>query len=739
MRGGEIETIDSLRELQKRIGSRELNRSDEIARGTEGWKKLGSIPELDTFFRAVEGPKPSEEPVEQVRPPAQQTPSTPKPPRLRERQKTLLGVMPVSKEGPPPPVQRAKARPYDALPDGGTAAAPTGMPRAANDTGELPRDAARTAPVPGPTASELNGLEPGPPVADPLEPPETPRTGIEDAEFEESPSATTRSSLAPAYYDDDDDIPGLPGRGRSGSRWIAVAVILGVAVLVAARWDQLSSLLGGGTQVGPEDLIRQGDETLAEDHFLAYQRAIQAYQRATDSGEPDGELMVKLSRANALAAQAALDEPSVSGGPEVAADYARAAMTSAEAALAIDPDNPNATVARADALRLLGDLKGARVALEEAKGIPFGRTGELFRVDARLVAAERGDRLERGYRSAVRAVDEGPDVIRYRLLLARTELAAQRPAKAETQLGVALQLDPSHPVALALREKLEDAKNATAVGTPDAATQDAATASPDPGDITSSEPAAGEPEPKASGQTKSDAKAKARAETQRRPKPKPSVQPKPKADTKAAQKPSAERKPKPRRRRREAPAAASEAPASDEYDRLVGSADRFSDGRPPAHRDHSWYMREGRAALAGRNFTRARAYFESALEARPGSADATDALGQTALDAGDVPLALRYFRSAAQRGHPDAYYNLGMAYQRLGRNEEAVSAYYTYLEKQPSGTHASAARTAIKTLQPQLQPPGKPGAPKKEPPSSSEGGAPSPQAKGESPPETVAP
>ncbi len=156
--------------------------------------------------------------------------------------------------------------------------------------------------------------------------------------------------------------------------------------------------------------------------------------------------------------------------------------------------------------------------------------------------------------------------------------------------------------------------------------------------------------------------------------------------------------------RRQHSARSRKRPEYDEYDRLAEAAgsDAFVDGRPPI-RNFGWYMREGEAALAGGDYPKAGALFESALEARPGSGDATDALGRVAFESGDYDLALRYFRSAAQRGHPDGYYNLGRAYERLAMNDEAITAYYTYLKRRPSGTHVGAARTAIKRLNPRVK------------------------------------
>jgi tetratricopeptide (TPR) repeat protein len=85
-----------------------------------------------------------------------------------------------------------------------------------------------------------------------------------------------------------------------------------------------------------------------------------------------------------------------------------------------------------------------------------------------------------------------------------------------------------------------------------------------------------------------------------------------------------------------------------------------------------------------------------------------DGLGQVSMRIEDFESALRYFRVAAQRGQADGYFSLGRAYERLGRNEEAVSAYYTYVKRRPSGSHAAAARAAIKTLEPHAKLPPEP-------------------------------
>ena len=65
--------------------------------------------------------------------------------------------------------------------------------------------------------------------------------------------------------------------------------------------------------------------------------------------------------------------------------------------------------------------------------------------------------------------------------------------------------------------------------------------------------------------------------------------------------------------------------------------------------DYESNMTKGRAELAAGNYARARAYFDSALEVHPGSAEAMDALGDVATEVSDYASALRYYRVAAQR------------------------------------------------------------------------------------------
>jgi tetratricopeptide (TPR) repeat protein len=515
---------------------------------------------------------------------------------------------------------------------------------------------------------------------------------FEDAIFDEAAPAANRSSrrpstAPPAYHDDDDDIPNLPGRSGSPLLWLVLIVAIGALALIAAQRTRIAMLLGVGSDPALIAAgVAEGDAALAEGHPEAYASAIEAYGHALAAGgDRDPEILAKLSQASALAAQAQLE---TGGTADSIASLTAGALTAAERASKLDPDDVEVKLGLADALRLTGENAEARLVLEEARAMPFSRTAEFFRVDARLSAAEADGRLQEGLRSARQAVELAPHGVPYLLLLARAERASGDESAARIPLETVLADHPNHPVAAALLAEMKAAAAVEdAVATVDAGTVlDAAAAETE----TEKEPAT-QAEGPATSKTAASEPAAAPVDT----KPKSATATRTPLASKAAAEKASVPSPEPARSRK---------PVRDEYDRLAEAAgdDAFVDGRPPV-RDYEWYMREGQAELAAGNYSRARAFFDSALEARPGSADAMDGLGKVSVRIEDFDLAIRYFRVAAQRGRPDGYFNLGKVYERIGRNEEAVSAYYTYLKRNPTGTHAAAARLAIKALEPRAK------------------------------------
>ncbi|MDH3201993.1 MAG: zinc-ribbon domain-containing protein [Myxococcales bacterium] len=699
---GLVDTIDTLRELQRRIGSGELTPDDQISRGDEDFKPLGAIPELETFFHAAGAGERTDIPSPVPPAPTGSTSDSSLPPGRRMRQPTLLGVVPVPKPVAPATPASSGGRNTDREKGDEYVTTPVEVPGPVSrnvytaDSVRLPETESESAPAPADASDSLRLPDAGDASMPPVDPesssftlPERPAPSsegdIEDAVFEEPSSSRRRSTPPPGYYEDDEDIPELPGRGWSPARWLVLLVLIGGLALMATRWQQVADILGFGSSAEEaEAAIEEGDSALAADHLEAYQSAIASYDRAIEArGGEDAQLLILLARAHALAAQA-MDDGAGAGddGPSREA-HAKAALKHAEQALMFDAKGLDARLVEADALRLSGDTKRARESLEKARLMPFSRTAEFSRIDSLLQAAEHDGKLDAGLVSAVQAAERAPEGIRYRLLRARAELASGATGRARSEVEAALAINPSHPAAIALLGQLEkvavvvvDAGAAADAGAEAEAGTEAAAAAADAGTATGTETEAlagvvaeKAVEKEAREATAAEAVgATGRAENGRR----------------AA-----------RSRTR---------PEYDEYDRLAEAAgsDAFIDGRPPL-RDFGWYMREGEASLAGGDYLKARALFESALEARPGSGDATDALGRVAFASGDYELSLRYFRSAAQRGHPDGYYNLGRGYERLGKTDEAVSAYYTYLKRRPSGTHVAAARAAIKKLDPRVK------------------------------------
>ena len=499
-------------------------------------------------------------------------------------------------------------------------------------------------------------------------------TEIEEAEFEERmPSGRQPSTPPPAYYDDDDDIPGLPKRGGSPLRWLMLIVIVGGVALVIAQWARVAQLLGIGADTALiAASVEEGDASLSEGHPTAYANAIQAYDLAVAAGgDRDPEILSRLSRAYALAAQAQVDAGAT--GESIDA-LTTAALTTAQRARQMEPSDLEAMLSEADALRLSGDHAESRRVLENVRSMSFSRTAEFFRIDARLTAAESDNRLERGLRSAKQAVELSPDGVPYLLLLARAQHAAGEDSEATKPLERILLDHPDHPVAAKLLAELRASEPLADAGVV-----------ADAGIVVNAEAgaAAGAAVGSATEAVAGAAQASERGSGQGTEAPK--------ATEPASPAPLTERIAPSKRR-------------EDDYERLAQAAgsDAFVDGRPPV-RDYDWYMTQGRAELAAENYSRARAYFDSALEARPGSAEAMDGLGKVLTGMEDYDSAARYFRVAGQRGHPDGYFNLGRTYERLGRNEEAVSAYYTYVKRRPSGIHASVAIAAIKRLEPRAK------------------------------------
>jgi len=103
--------------------------------------------------------------------------------------------------------------------------------------------------------------------------------------------------------------------------------------------------------------------------------------------------------------------------------------------------------------------------------------------------------------------------------------------------------------------------------------------------------------------------------------------------------------------------------------------------------------------LRGRSqYGPAREHYEAALAQRPSGSEALNGMGNVLLQTGDANGAAARFRQAASQGYGEAYIGLGRAYRRLGRSSDAIASFERYLQRMPSGPHASVARRQIEEL-----------------------------------------
>jgi predicted Zn finger-like uncharacterized protein len=118
----------------------------------------------------------------------------------------------------------------------------------------------------------------------------------------------------------------------------------------------------------------------------------------------------------------------------------------------------------------------------------------------------------------------------------------------------------------------------------------------------------------------------------------------------------------------------------------------------PAARDYAGLVREGTSRLERGQVAAARQSFEAALRLRPGTAEAMTGLGNVMLNEGNPRGAASQFSAAATNGNGSALIGLGQAYRALGQNSQALEAYRRYLQLLPNGSDANVARRQVEAL-----------------------------------------
>ncbi len=149
-----------------------------------------------------------------------------------------------------------------------------------------------------------------------------------------------------------------------------------------------------------------------------------------------------------------------------------------------------------------------------------------------------------------------------------------------------------------------------------------------------------------------------------------------------------------------APTSAGTATAPNAPAPATGDDDDASRG--PAFAAAAELARKGERLLESGSVSAAKDAFEEALTRVPNLPRARTGLGYVHLERGQVNAALGQFKLAAAAGHPDATIGLGDTYRRLGRLDEALRTYKSYLKRFPQGPRRSIAEHQVELLQDQV-------------------------------------
>lgn len=671
---GTVIPFDSLAVLQKWILEGRVSKMDEIARSGDGWKPLGAIAELESFFSSADSRRtPTNARAVSSRPPNRSLPplrpaaasATSSSPPASKLPSLRAPAAPNTLRPPAPPSQAIlKGTAPMSRTFGGTSPgmAPPSPPTGASD-GSSPRlpNLDRT-PVPAALASpgptEIAAVEvPRPSPAAERAAPEPPLPPLEVARSLPEPRPSPPRDLT------DDDVPtrslgaddlSLPPAPRRGG--LAVGVVVGLLLAgggVVALWK--AGLFGSSPAAGPPPAAASSTD-LAAVHRAAAAHHRGALEDARDAltrmlGVRPGDGAVLAARAEVLALQAeiardAAEDQERQAAPDAAgaerralavvqraeagrateratADL-RAALTAVQA-MPEGPSRDDAEVSLLDAARALG------VSAEVARLLPRVKTLAARSERAALVAAVAEPSSEQSLETLRRLAQSGSPraaVALTRALLARGDVLAAR-----GQLDALTTPTGAADEWAALRSRLASA-DAGAAPPPVLARAPVAPPPPTP-----------TPAP-------------------------PAAEPGSTAVPRAAATPTS--------------------PATGglprDYDRLVAEGDRLQN--------------EGRTAAAEERF-------RAALTARPSGAEALTGMGYVELDRRNYAGALSRFRAAlaANGSYSDAYIGMGEAYASQSRYEQALEAYQRYLSVNPGGSRASMARRQIESLQERVRRP----------------------------------
>ncbi len=362
----------SLRDLQKGISQRQIGPGDMLSRGSAVARPLGSIAELEPFFHGASRTDSRRNTQSGL------GKSTP-PPKPRRNSNNAGGVArpipgrPARSGSNPPPKRRSSRpppKPHIPVADRSIVEPlPQFDPNDEPEPKTIPRNA-RPLPAPAPVPKPA-------PQAPPVEERELvaapEKVAIREREEVLTPTPSdVRESYREEFQTDPRFVTDPPAR-KSSSRWIAGLVVIGGLALLAGTVGRryIEGFLkpqaeATASDARVHDMVTLGNKLLSEGDIDG---AKEQFDKATVLAEKNPEALNALARLEAIRADRVwlelrlldpADDALVQATNRRLAGRVKKAQSAADRVREVAPDNPATLRSRVDALRLAGDLDGAR-------------------------------------------------------------------------------------------------------------------------------------------------------------------------------------------------------------------------------------------------------------------------------------------------------------------------------------------------------------------------------------------
>jgi len=415
---GKLVRFKDLAALQRWVVERRVRRDDELSNGGKDWRRLGDLPDLQPFFKAIEA----------------QTPA------------------------PPPPT-------------------PAASPPLAIGTGAFPLQGSGMFPAQGgPVAAPQPGFAPPQPQAMPVgarwegSPQPLPQVTTGSWQIGSPPPGALPSFAGGPARDVD-----LPPRGGK-AKWILLALVVllaaGAVAVGVVKPAFVKQLLGPKVDEATVQAVSAAYVELRKDSDAAIERARGAFEKATGLA-PDyvaahaGLAQAELARAGALLEDVAAREIKAAAtqppDPAVTAELTQRhkeaqahldrGLAEAKRALELEPEGAAGLRVMAEWNRLTRNADAMKPLLEQARQKAPGDPWVAY-VAGASVAADPA-LAERAIRYFDEALEAAPDLNIARYHLARVFWAQGNKAKAKEHASTILAAVPDHEGAKALLLELD--------------------------------------------------------------------------------------------------------------------------------------------------------------------------------------------------------------------------------------------------------------------------------------------